>query len=108
MTRRILGSPVDDETRCVHYRTALDVVAIKFWCCREYYPCHLCHEEAADHPAQQWPAAEQGAEGILCGVCQHQLAITDYLRVDGCPRCGAAFNPGCRLHAELYFEPPAP
>jgi uncharacterized CHY-type Zn-finger protein len=23
---------------------------------------------------------------------------------DACPRCGAAFNPGCRKHSDRYFE----
>ncbi|MFI7484143.1 CHY zinc finger protein [Kocuria sp. M1R5S2] len=102
---RVLGSPVDDHTRCVHYRTALDVVAIKFRCCREYYPCHLCHEETAGHPAVQWPAEEQDAAAVLCGVCRHELSVRHYLEADGCPRCAARFNPRCRLHAHLYFEP---
>ena len=102
---QVLGSPVDDHTRCTHYRTPLDVVAIKFWCCQEYYPCHLCHGESAGHPAAQWPVKEQDTEAILCGVCRSELSVRDYLAVDDCPRCGARFNPGCRLHAHLYFEP---
>jgi uncharacterized CHY-type Zn-finger protein len=103
--RGVLGRPVDEQTRCVHYRTALDVIAIKFWCCRAYYPCHLCHEETAGHPAAQWPVEEQDAEAVLCGVCGHELSVREYLAVDGCPRCAARFNPGCALHAHLYFEP---
>lgn len=50
---RILGSPVDEQTRCIHYRTPLDVVAIRFRCCRESYPCHLCHAESTGHPTVQ-------------------------------------------------------
>ena len=103
--RRILGSPVDDHTRCTHYRTALDVIAIKFWCCQEYYPCHLCHQESADHPAQQWPVEEHDAEAILCGVCRSELSVREYMVSSACPQCEAQFNPGCRLHAHLYFEP---
>lgn len=101
--RRVLGSPVDDQTRCIHYRTPLDVVAIKFRCCRQYYPCHLCHQENAGHSAVQWPADEHDAAAVLCGVCKVELTIRNYLEVDGCPRCGARFNPGCRLHSHLYF-----
>jgi uncharacterized CHY-type Zn-finger protein len=101
---RVLGSTVDDQTRCTHYRTALDVVAIRFWCCQEYYPCHLCHAESAGHPAVPWPAAERDAAAVLCGVCAHELTVREYRDADGCPRCGARFNPGCRLHASLYFE----
>jgi uncharacterized CHY-type Zn-finger protein len=101
---RVLGPVVDDETRCIHYRSALDVVAIRFACCGEYYPCHLCHQEAADHPARPWPLAERDREAVLCGVCGGELTIAEYLGVEACPRCGAAFNPGCHLHTHLYFE----
>ncbi|WP_348788746.1 CHY zinc finger protein [Leifsonia sp. NPDC080035] len=100
----VLGPTVDDETRCIHYRTPLDVVAIEFACCREFYPCHLCHAEAAGHPAQQWPVSERGERAILCGVCGHLLTIAEYLDADGCPACAVPFNPGCALHAHLYFE----
>lgn len=101
---RVLGPTVDDETRCIHYRTDLDVIAIRFACCGEFYPCHLCHAETADHPAQQWPVADRGEHAVLCGVCRATLTIADYLASDSCPRCAAAFNPGCALHAPLYFE----
>ena len=100
----IRGAAVDDETRCVHYRTALDIVAIEFACCREFYPCHLCHAEAADHPAIPWPIGNRAHEAVLCGVCGHRLAIAEYLDADGCSACRAPFNPGCKLHPELYFE----
>ncbi|WP_223691987.1 CHY zinc finger protein [Leifsonia poae] len=101
---RIHGRPVDDQTRCVHYATELDVVAIRFRCCGDYYPCHLCHEECAGHPAEQWPLAERDRLAVLCGVCSTELSIAGYLETTGCPACGADFNPGCRLHTGLYFE----
>lgn len=101
---RVLGPVVDDETRCIHYRTPLDVVALKFACCGEYYPCHLCHAETAGYPARQWPLADRGEHAVLCGVCGHELTIAEYLEVDSCPHCAAPFNPGCRLHSHLYFE----
>ena len=47
----VYGQTIDDQTRCVHYGTPADVVAIKFFCCRRYYPCHRCHEDSAGHPA---------------------------------------------------------
>lgn len=103
--RQILGSPVDAQTRCIHYRSALDIIAIKFWCCQQYYPCYLCHQESADHPAAQWPVEERGSEAILCGVCRRELTIAHYMMVTACPQCEAQFNPGCRQHAHLYFEP---
>lgn len=88
----------------MHYRTSLDVIAIRFACCGEYYPCHLCHEEAAGHPARTWPAGSGEERAVLCGVCDAELAIDDYLAAEGCPACGAPFNPGCKLHRHLYFD----
>lgn len=102
---RILGRPVDEQTRCVHYHSELDVVAIKFKCCGEFYPCHSCHDECAGHPAEQWPLDEYDEPAVLCGVCGTVLTIAEYLGADDCcPSCGAPFNPGCRLHTHLYFE----
>ncbi len=101
---QILGKPIDEQTRCVHYATDRDVVAIQFACCREFYPCHLCHEETADHRADQWPLESRHEEAILCGVCQTTMKIATYLTVSGCPQCGAEFNDGCRLHHHLYFH----
>ena len=101
---RVLGPVVDDETRCIHYRTPLDVIAIEFACCGEFYPCHLCHAETADHAAEQWPIEKRDEPAVLCGVCGHLLTIADYLAADSCPACLTLFNPGCKLHTEYYFQ----
>ena len=45
----IYGKTVDNQTRCQHWHSELDVIAIKFKCCEKYYPCFSCHEEEADH-----------------------------------------------------------
>ena len=103
---KVYGSIVDDETRCAHYSGPTDVIAIKFRCCGDYYPCHLCHEESAGHPATQWLVTERDAHAVLCGVCDNELTIDRYLEVTGCPACGAQFNPGCALHKHYYFEGP--
>jgi len=100
----VRGAVVDDMTRCVHYRTPVDIVAIRFACCGDYYPCHLCHEEAAGHPARQWPIADRGVRAVMCGACGVELSIDEYLGAIGCPRCDAPFNERCALHAHLYFE----
>lgn len=97
------GRLVDDQSRCAHYATPLDVVAIRFACCAPYWGCHLCHAECADHPAVAWPADDRGAHAVVCGVCRGTLSVDDYVVADGCPRCGAPFNPACRLHHHLYF-----
>lgn len=101
---RVLGPVVDEMTRCVHYQTEVDIVAIKFACCGGYYPCHLCHAETADHPAEQWPLDERDRQAVLCGACRAELTIDSYLAADACPNCRSTFNERCRLHTHLYFE----
>ncbi|MDN5825451.1 MAG: CHY zinc finger protein, partial [Micrococcaceae bacterium] len=79
MTRpRVLGHVIDAQTRCTHYSTVLDVIAIRFYCCGEYYPCRLCHDQVpAQHKARRWPVAEHDARAVMCGVCDHQLGIIE-------------------------------
>lgn len=98
------GATVDAQTRCVHYSSASDVVAIRFACCNRWYPCHACHAEGESHAPQRWPRHAFDEHALLCGVCRTTLSIEDYLEADGCRSCGAPFNPGCRLHHRLYFD----
>ncbi len=101
----IFGKSIDNQTRCVHWHSPLDVIAIKFKCCDKYYPCFSCHEEEAAHPHQVWPKAQFDEKAILCGVCGHELSIQDYMNSNNtCPNCQASFNPGCSNHYHLYFE----
>lgn len=103
MSVHVYGPTVDEHTRCIHYATELDVIAIRFICCDRYYPCHLCHQETADHPATPWPADARDQPAVLCGICGVELSVTEYMAADACPRCAAPFNPGCALHYPLYF-----
>lgn len=90
---------------CSHYHTPLDIVSIKFKCCKRYYPCHLCHKEKADHPAETWPKAEFHTKAILCRHCHTELTIHEYLHCNAkCPGCHSPFNPACKTHWPLYFE----
>ncbi|WP_209374207.1 CHY zinc finger protein [Brevibacterium renqingii] len=100
---RVHGKTVDEHTRCVHYATELDIVAIRFACCGRYYPCHLCHVETADHPAEQWPREQWNQPATLCGSCWAELTIETYKNVDDCPECAASFNPACAAHSDYYF-----
>jgi uncharacterized CHY-type Zn-finger protein len=100
---KVYGATVDDETRCVHYRTSVDIVAIKFRCCCRYYPCHLCHAQGEAHEAEQWAVSERETRAVLCGVCTTELTISDYLQAASCPHCGSLFNERCSLHAHLCF-----
>lgn len=101
----VFGVEVDRETRCAHWRSPLDVIAIKLRCCGAYYACRDCNDALADHAAQVWPRAEWDQPAVLCGGCGDQLSVQGYMDCENrCPGCGAPFNPGCRLHYPLYFE----
>lgn len=100
----VRGIDVDSETRCIHYSTERDVVAIKFACCETYYPCYRCHEETATHDIERWPLERHGERVVLCGACGEELAATEYMGIDSCPECETAFNPACADHYHLYFE----
>jgi uncharacterized CHY-type Zn-finger protein len=100
----VRGIDLDAQTRCVHYRTALDIIAIKMKCCGVYYACKECHEALTDHPIEVWPQAEWNELAVLCGACRHELSIGQYMESGyACPCCRALFNPGCRNHYQFYF-----
>jgi len=101
----IYGKPVDNQTRCQHWHSTLDIIAIKFNCCEKYYPCFSCHGETADHEPSVWPKEEFSEKAILCGVCGTELSIQEYFDSENtCPNCNSKFNPGCSNHYHLYFE----
>jgi uncharacterized CHY-type Zn-finger protein len=101
----VKGKTIDDQTRCEHYHSPLDIIAIKFKCCGTYYPCYECHEETSGHPTSVWKKTERSVNAVLCGVCKQELSIEQYFNSNNsCPYCHAAFNPGCSKHYHLYFE----
>jgi len=101
----VKGKPVDDQTRCEHYHSPLDIIAIKFKCCDDYFPCYQCHQETVDHNPLVWPKDELDTKAVLCGVCKHELTINEYVNSQNyCPNCKSGFNPGCGNHYHLYFE----
>lgn len=101
----IKGKVIDEQTRCVHYHSPLDIIAIKFKCCKSYYSCYACHEEEAVHKTMLWNKNEFHNKAILCGNCKNELSIIEYLASDNiCPFCKAKFNPKCSEHYHLYFE----
>lgn len=101
----VIGVDVDPETRCAHYHTEADIIAIKFKCCGKWFSCHQCHAELADHAVSVWLRGEFETPAILCGSCGHHLTISEYLACESiCPRCRWRFNPGCAKHHHFYFE----
>ncbi|MEI3605293.1 CHY zinc finger protein [Pseudogracilibacillus sp. SE30717A] len=102
---RVRGNVIDLETRCTHYHSEKDRIAIKFFCCNTYYPCYSCHEEKGCGNHQTWPANQFDQKAILCGACGEEITIKAYLNKSHiCPYCKAEFNPGCSLHYHLYFS----
>ena len=101
----VFGLALDAQTRCAHWRGPTDIVALKMRCCGRYYACRECHDALESHPAQVWARAERDRRAVLCGACGGELTVGEYLACDSrCPRCAAAFNPGCRNHLHLYFD----
>jgi uncharacterized CHY-type Zn-finger protein len=105
MKVQVLGKVIDNKTRCVHYHQADDIIAIKFKCCGEYYPCHACHDETTNHQSAKWLKNELNEKAILCGACNEELTIVEYFSCGNkCPRCNAPFNSNCKLHYSKYFD----
>lgn len=101
----VLGVELDAETRCAHYHSERDIIALKFKCCGQWFPCHRCHEALAGHASEVWPREEFETIAVLCGACGYQLTAREYLRCGSvCPSCCREFNPGCERHQQLYFE----
>ena len=113
----VYGQAIDDQTRCVHWISPRDVVAIKMHCCQRFYPCYSCHQQQTDtqqHSHTVWPRAEWKHPAVMCGACKSLLSVYQYVSVyrsDGagcasdprCPHCKAEWNPGCGKHLHLYF-----
>ncbi|WP_376776801.1 CHY zinc finger protein [Sporosarcina sp. NCCP-2331] len=103
------GLLIDEETRCVHFHTEADRIAIKFYCCKTYYPCYDCHEETGCGDHAVWPVEQFDEKAVLCGSCGHELTVNEYINSHHrCPSCRSGFNPGCSLHRNLYFAATEP
>lgn len=100
----VRGVGMDAMTRCVHYHSDLDIIAIKMACCGTYYACKDCHDQLAGHDIEVWARPQWDETAVLCGVCKRELTIKEYMESGNrCPRCEAGFNPGCRNHYPFYF-----
>eukprot|EP00656_Telonema_subtile_P040784 TRINITY_DN45863_c0_g1_i1.p1 TRINITY_DN45863_c0_g1~~TRINITY_DN45863_c0_g1_i1.p1 ORF type:complete len:141 (+),score=12.65 TRINITY_DN45863_c0_g1_i1:58-480(+) len=96
-------------SRCFHWHSELDVLALLAPCCSKFYSCADCHNAIEAHQLEPWPASTSpGTTALLCGVCGHGFSLTQYLSPgfdSRCPSCEASFNPRCRKHWPLYFHP---
>ena len=105
MQTLVQGILTDAFTRCQHYQSPLDIIAIKFKCCNTYYACIHCHEEIAKHKVALWPQNEWNSKAVLCGQCKTEISINEYFNSNyKCPNCRSAFNPKCSNHNHLYFD----
>ena len=96
----VRGVEVDAETRCLHYHSALDIIAIKMACCGVTMPARIAMKSLQTMPFR----CGRDARAILCGACGYELTIREYMDSGYlCPHCRAACNPGCRNHYQFYF-----
>ena len=99
------GIKIDKNTRCIHYSSELDIIAIKFKCCNQYFACHSCHHAIAGHSAERWQKEDFHIKAILCGRCELEMTIDQYLSSENkCFNCRSPLNPQCKTHWNLYFE----
>ncbi len=100
----VKGKIVDQHTRCTHYHSIKDIIAIRMKCCNKYYACIDCHSETAGHSASIWSVTEFDSKAVLCGGCHTEMTIAEYLQSNHqCPFCKANFNPACSNHYKYYF-----
>ena len=98
------GFLVDKQTRCIHYHSELDIIALQCYDCKKYYACYRCHDSLENHPFEPYPLSLIQDKPILCGVCLKLLTYKQYKESLSCPFCFSRFNPGCQNHKERYFK----
>ena len=98
------GLLVDDESRCVHYHSDKDIVALQCYECQKYYACYQCHNELESHTFSPYPLNLKQDRPILCGSCKKTLTYEKYREKGSCPYCAALFNPACQSHHSMYFK----
>ncbi|MGT2958360.1 hypothetical protein A9Q68_07465 [Streptococcus bovimastitidis] len=95
------GIDLDQESRCRHYHSDLDIATLKCQACQKYYACYQCHDSLEDHPFE--PSGKEEVYPVVCGACKNQLNLASYQK-GFCPYCQKAFNPKCALHKDIYFK----
>ncbi|MFD0845206.1 CHY zinc finger protein [Streptococcus saliviloxodontae] len=100
----IYGLDLDRESRCRHYHSQLDIVALKCFLCQRYYACYKCHNACQNHSFAPYPLSRREDLVVICGVCHKEMTIADYKEVSACVACQSPFNPRCHLHEAIYFK----
>ena len=101
---QVLGLKMDKETRCLHYHSPLDIVALKCFSCQTYAACYQCHDALSDHSFAPYPSSRSKDKVLLCGACQTEMTISLYRTSPSCPSCHKPFNPACKNHDHIYFK----
>ncbi|MBO0422426.1 hypothetical protein BCR22_07645 [Enterococcus plantarum] len=102
---KIFGATIDNEGRCLHYHSPVDIVGNKCYFCKKYYACFHCHDEQEDHLFLAWPISKQPNEKVVvCGVCQTEMTASEYKKQTECFHCGHLFNRNCLDHRQIYFN----
>ena len=64
------------ESRCKHYHSKLDVLALESSCCNKFYSCVKCHDEMENHAMIPWDSdTSLNRHALLCGVCEKTFSI---------------------------------
>ena len=104
MTKKINGLLVDNESRCQHYHSPLDIVALKCYDCQKYYACYQCHDHIEDHRFRAYPCHIRQDKVVICGVCLHEMTIENYQKSISCSHCHSRFNPACSKQTGLVTK----
>lgn len=98
---KIYGIKIDQQSRCIHYHTKNDIVALMCRQCQKFYACYKCHDELNNHTFR--PVYANQVHNILCGNCRSLLKYNQY-KLNYCPYCQHSFNPKCIIHHSIYFK----
>lgn len=101
MMQEYFGIGLDSSSRCYHYHTKLDIVALKCAVCQKYYACYKCHDALEEHCFAATKSDEMFL--VLCGSCRQMLTLKEY-KTGFCPYCRMLFNPNCQRHDSIYFS----
>jgi biotin transport system substrate-specific component len=101
-SRDIYGYITDDEGRCIHYASKLDIIANRCGKCGRFYSCYKCHDMAESHPFS--PVDSKENDSVMCGVCGSLYSYDEYSSLVKCRKCLSFFNPRCALHKSCYVK----
>ena len=96
----IWGKLVDEQSRCEHYHSKLDIIANKCALCKKFYACYKCHNEMENHNFA--PASIEEPDTVMCGACGKTYSYKNYSSITACTECGGSFNPNCANHKCIY------